>query len=281
VPRSASIAAFYAFDEPSLNRVVANYLGEAPQLPANDRVVAEAARSSWGVPVASVEAPGELMLRRAGLSDDDADRLVAEFWSDARALAPSQDVYGFNVYPVPDFPLTAPGDHVRHARSIAPGQRIVSVLQGMAFGRITGDPGRGRAPTLDETRFQAVDSIAAGADAIVWYGASSLDPAHPADAALWDDLGAVAAELASVRHAVTGEPVEVPGSDDLWVRAHRTDEELVLFVSHRGAVAVGHRLPLDARWTAVEVVAGPTPTRDDAGWWIELGAFDAAILRFT
>lgn len=153
-------------------------------------------------------------------------------------------------------------------------------MQGMAFGRITGDPSRGRAPTRDEIRFQAIDSVAAGADAVIWYGTSSLDLDRPDDARLWDDLRSVAAELHEVRDAITGEAGAPAGADALWLRAHRSDGGLVVFVSHRAAEEATHRLDVGAEWTGVDVIAGPTPTRDDDGWSITFDGLEGAILRF-
>jgi len=115
---------------------------------------------------------------------------------------------------------------------------------------------------------------------LIWYGASSLDLAHPEDARLWDDLRAVASELQTVRDAIVGAPVTIPEVSGLWTRAHRSDGELVVFVSHRESTPATSRLALGPEWTEVEVVSGPTPTRDAEGWAIEMAGFDAAILRF-
>lgn len=279
-PSSASVAGFYSHDEPSIGRIAAVYLGEPPLLQANVESVARVVRDSWSVPVMTIEIPGEVAIRGLGLEEDETDRLVEAFWADARSIAAEQDAYGFNVYTVPDFPITLAGDHVRIASSVAPTQRIVSVLQGMSFARITRDPTRGRAPTQAEIRFQAIDSVAGGADSLFWYGTSSLDLADPDDARLWGDLGEVATELRAVRDAIMGEPVAIPAVPGLWVRAHRGDEELVVFVSHREPAPARRRLTLGPEWTEVEVVAGPVPTRDSEGWVIEMAGFEAAILRF-
>lgn len=96
-PTAADVAAFYALDEPSLNNVVAEYLGQPPIHAANAATIADEVRASWGVPVVSVEAPGELALSLQALPEEEIDRLVEDFWADARTIAEAEDGYGFNV----------------------------------------------------------------------------------------------------------------------------------------------------------------------------------------
>lgn len=180
-----AVSAFYSFDEPSLNRVVAHFSGQSPAASGNEATVARLVRQAWDVPVFIVDAPDESTIQTTGLPPRQMDKAVEMFWNDVREVASSQDGYGFNVYSIPDFRLTMAGDYCHKAMEAAPNQSIVSVIQGMSFAGITGDPNGGRAPTESEVRFQAIESLIAGANILCWYGCSSLDLNLQRDQELW------------------------------------------------------------------------------------------------
>lgn len=273
------VSTFYTYDEPALFRVVNGYL-EQPRLRAeNVDAAAETIRETTDLKVWMVEGPGELGLRAVGLPPDQTASLIAEFEAEVASLAPTADTFGYDVYPVPDYPLTAPGDYVASARISAPDARISSVLQGMAFGRISGGAAPGRHPTLEETRFMAIDSIVAGADEIHWYGVSSLKLDDAGDAALWDAIRETAKGLSTVEDAIMGTPVRVEVSAGATARGHDREGQTVLFVSQREAASDPVRLVLPQTPTEVEVVLGPEARIVDDAVEITLGPGRAAVLR--
>jgi hypothetical protein len=272
------VSAFYGYDEAILFHTVDGYLGN-PQLElGNLAVSAERVRTILGLPTLLVEGAGGYALTHAGLPEAEGNALAQAFWKNLEDVAPTADLFGFDVYPVPDFPLTLPGTYVRHAREVAPDARAISVLQGMAFGRISLGVTPGRAPTLAEMRFMAIDSIASGADELHWYGASSLDLTNEEDAGLWDAIARVVGELRPWRASLQGAPVAVGAPIDVGVRAHRTADGVVVFVSHRAEAAATVRLSFDEAFADVGTAVGPEARWVDGGLEIDLGPYGAAIL---
>ncbi len=278
VGHDGTISAFYGYDEPSLFHTVDGYVGNPQLVLGNVGVAAERAGAVLDLPMLLVEGAGGFGLTHAGLSEGEGNALAKAFWRTVAEVAPTAALFGFDVYPVPDFPLTLPGAYVRHAREVAPAARAISVLQGMAFGRISRGETPGRAPTLAETRFMALDSITSGADELHWYGSSSLDLTNDEDAGLWHAITQVVGELYPHRASLQGEPVTIGASDAVGVRAHRTDEGIVVFLSHRSATAATVRLLVDDAFVSVVSEVGPQARRVVGGLAIDLGPHDAAIL---
>ena len=275
------VSAFYSFDEPSLNRVVAQYTGKPQVASGNEATVARLVRQAWGVPVIIVDAPDESAIQPTGLPPDEMIRAVNMFWSDVRKVAASQDVYGFNVYSIPEFRLTLAGDYCQQAREAAPSQRIISVIQGMSFAGITGDPAGGRAPTEDEVRFQAIDSLIAGADMLCWYGCSSLDLDLPGDQQLWSSICKVARQIKSINAGFREKKAAADFHAELGYRCHASENEMTVLLTNRSERLQTLTLDFAAGWKRVEVIAGPTPKRGVEGQWeLECPALTACIFRF-
>ncbi len=275
-----AVTVFYSFDEPSLNRVVANYLKKPLVAAGNEAKVAQLVRQAWGVPVVIVDAPDESTIQTTGLPANEIETLVDMFWKDVEQVASSQDGYGFDVYSIPDFRLTLAGDYVKRAKEIAVDQRIVSVIQGMSFAGITGDSAGGRAPTEREVRFQAIDSLVAGADFLCWYGASSLDLMIPADRQLWEAICAVAKEIQSMSETIQGQPAALEFSELLGYRCYKSEQSLTVFLTNRSQQVSQIPLSFAADWSMVEVIAGPMPERTAAGWLLECPPETACIYQF-
>jgi hypothetical protein len=277
-----AVSAFYSFDEPSLNRVVAHVTGKTPGASGNEATVAKLVRQAWDVPVIIVEAPDETTIQTTGLPAPKMKQAVEMFWNDVREVAPSQDGYGFNVYSIPDYRLTLAGDYCRKAKEVAPNQSIVSVIQGMSMAGFTGDPNGGRAPTESEIRFQAVDSLIAGADTLCWYGCSSLDLDLLRDQIIWRSICKIVGELKSIATTLHKEKVAELFTPELGYRCHVSDTEIIVLLVNRSSQQ--SIIPLDfvSGCSGVEVIAGPEPTQQNSGdWQLECPAYTACIFRFN
>jgi hypothetical protein len=276
-----AVSAFYSFDEPSLNHVVAHFSGQPQAATGNAATVARLVRQAWKVPVVIVDAPDESTIQTTGLPPPQMQKAVEMFWTSVREVAASQDGFGFNVYSIPDFRLTLAGDYCRKAKEAAPNQSIVSVIQGMSFAGITGDAKGGRAPTEDEVRFQAVDSLVAGADLLCWYGCSSLDLKVQRDQELWNSICKVTQEVKRIATTLRGENVAASFTTDLAYRCHVLDDRMgVLLVNRSNQQRI---IPLDfaSNCNNVEVIAGPEPEQwSDGRWQVDCPAFTACIFKF-
>ncbi|MFK7929599.1 MAG: hypothetical protein AB8H79_15495, partial [Myxococcota bacterium] len=245
----------------------------------NLQAAAEVVRANSELDVVLIEGPGEVGLRAAGLPAEDTLALIDQFQQDVATIAPTADVMGFNAYPVPDSPLELPGQYVSTAKEVAPDAVILSVVQGMGFGRISDGVDQGRAPTLDETRFMAIDSVVSGADQVMWYGASSLELNNAEDRQLWQDIQTVAGELAAIRDAITGDVVAVSGPSPVGVRAHQTNDGVVLFITHRQGDENTVEILVDTPFSSVTALVGPEASQTDQGIRITLAAHGSAIVR--
>ncbi len=276
-----AVSAFYSFDEPSLNRVVAHFSGQPTAASGNEATVARLVRQAWDVPVIIVDAPDESTIQTTGLPPPQMDKAVEMFWSDVREVAPTQDGYGFNVYSIPDFRLTMAGDYCHWAKEAAPTQSIVSVIQGMSFAGITGNPNGGRAPTESEVRFQAIDSLIAGANILCWYGCSSLDLNVERDQALWSSICKVAGELKSIATTLHGTKTAELFTAELGYRCHEIEDRMSVLLVNRSDQSRSIPLDFAVGWGGVEVIAGPAPQQLNAGdWRLECPPFTACIFRF-
>jgi hypothetical protein len=101
------------------------------------------------------------------------------------------------------------GQYADKMRAVAGQSRAVfMVLQGFAWEMLREkdrDPAMVLYPTVAQLRFMAWQSVAHGANGLVWWG---LD--QPSDGSIWEDLKLVARELASVRAALAAPKVNLP-----------------------------------------------------------------------
>ena len=203
-----------------------------------------------------VEAPVPYQLALAGLTGAELDGLVGAFDAELRRLAPEMDVFGFDVYPVPDHPIDLVHEQASLAVDVAPDARTLIVLQAFGFGHISGGAIAGRVPTLEETRYMAFDAVAAGADVVIWYGASALDRTQADQRDLWNDVLTVAGELEAVSDLSTGDTwaLEVPA--DVGARLTVADDGRAWLIVTRRADTpsdVVVSLPIDATGAAAAV----------------------------
>ncbi len=227
------ISAFKTYDEPVLNYAVARTL-EQPALDLNNISVAAAVvRDVLDLPTVLIEGPGPLLFSDSDLTSEQRATLRHSFDEGVTKVAGAVDTFGFDVYAVPDFELTEPGAYVRLARELSDDARVVSVLQGFGYEQTTLGAIPGRLPTEGELRFMAFDSVAAGADELLWHGQSALDLDVPSEAQLWDDLLAVTADIAELRDVVMLPVVVFEQSDDFALRGHGDDNGMTLIVVNR------------------------------------------------
>ncbi len=239
------ISGFDTYDEPVLNFAVARTL-ERPALDLdNISVAADVVREVLDLPTVLIEGPGPLVFTDPGLTSAQRATLEANFDEGVSKVAGVVDTFGFDVYPVPDLQLTEPGAYVQWAGELSGGGRTVSVLQGFGFEQTTLGAVPGRLPTQGELRFMAFDSVAAGADEVLWYGQSALDLDVPSEAQLWSDLLTVTADLAELHDVVTLPVVVFEQSDEYALRGHGDDSGMTLIVVNRMDTDQLFNIPLD------------------------------------
>lgn len=202
------VAAILSVDEP------AHLLAEqdVERRMAEVRLIHErAAALAPGVPVVMVHAPltalDESTPELRPRSADEIYRyfgLVAEFSAYA-------DIVGFDLYAIPaglaGYVVPDGGEalfgyeagipaNLTWLRDAVPGKRYLMTLQAFGYGDLLNQPDHpdGRRPTGDEVAGMACASLNAGAEVIVWWGASMLSDDDPA---LWRDIEAVSARIAN------------------------------------------------------------------------------------
>ncbi len=134
------------------------------------------------------------------------------------------DMAGCDIYPVPakraqdhsDLVtnwMTCVGLYTDRMRAAAPGKACVMVLQGFGWRDIheplqkfDEDTDIGRRPTYRESRFMAFEAIAHGANAIMYWGTSSIE----SDSALWKGLLRLARVISALDEALVA-PSVTPG----------------------------------------------------------------------
>jgi hypothetical protein len=175
------------------------------------------------------------------------------------------DVTGMDIYPVegadhsdlPDKTLSVVGAEMdkQHRTTLPPelqagaaarGRKPVwAILQGFGWGAWEKDPkAHKRAPTWEETRFMAYDSILHGAVGIVYWGASY----EAQDSAIWDSLRRIARELADIAPVLVSAErmaVTVEGAPGVLAQGRRVDGKTwIIAANERGEPAsVQVRLP--------------------------------------
>ena len=164
------------------------------------------------------------------------------------------DVSGMDIYPVegsshsdlPNKTLSVVGDEVDKNHDTVAGRKpIWAILQGFGWSAWEADPAaHKRAPTWEETRFMAYDSIVHGAVGIIYWGASY----EKRDSDIWTSLRRIAGELRDLAPALTStEWVDIPAeSEGNAVRAtgRMVDGRLFVIAVNERDTAVEARMTL-------------------------------------
>jgi hypothetical protein len=267
------LGGFHTYDEALLYRAIDQFLGVDTIDLDNIAVGAEVVREELGVPTVWVESFVPYQLELAGLTGAELDTLVASFDADLQRMAPSVESFGFNIYPVPDFRIDLVHETTALAAEVAPEPRTLIVLQAFGYDHITGGVTPGRVPTLEETRYMAFDAVAAGADVVVWYGASALDLSEPDQRGLWDDVLTVAGELDGLSDLSTGDSLALDLPEGAGARLTVHDDGRHWLIVTRRADSDGEvtlSLPVDA--SGATAVVGPPASVDGRAVTVALPA---------
>jgi hypothetical protein len=166
------------------------------------------------------------------------------------------DMAGCDIYAAPEkFPqghsdlaienLASVGAYTDRMREAAPGKVCAMVLQGFGWADIqpglkpyVEKPGLGARPSQSDTRFMAYNSLLHGANALLYWGTSTIEK----DSTLWSDLMIVMRNIRAIEPAILAEPErkqprikqgEVFGSidgDELIVSLRKVNQDYFLFV---------------------------------------------------
>jgi hypothetical protein len=161
--------------------------------------------------VKSADPDGQVLLNHAPRLEIEELRWFTsdkcKFGYDSRGRA-AADAFGADVYPAPGgtgnngsvkgvftASIATVGAFTRKQREASGDAPIYIVLQGCGIAE-WGEKGvePSRRPTYAEERFMAFDSVANGANGILWWGASFI----PQDSQLWSDIKRVARQLRSL-----------------------------------------------------------------------------------
>lgn len=239
------IRAFQSFDEIVSQRIVNEFFGNPGPRLQNVIDAADLIHELSDKPVLLVEGPLPTVVENeAGLTAAEKADLTERFWRGVDVVVGGTDIFGFDVYPVPSLPLTLPVDYQREADTRAPDTERLAVLQGFSYDAETNgmDPRRG--PTLTEQRFMAFDALAAGADHIVWYGASALDLNVAAQQQIWSDLQTTVSLVSRIAPAIERTAIYVAAPVGLDATARTIDDGFLLIVINRTASATTATLEL-------------------------------------
>jgi hypothetical protein len=227
------ISAFSSYDQPVLTYAVAQTQGRSAVDLDNISTAADVVHDVLNLPTVLIEGPRPSLFSESHLTSAQRVAVEERFEEGVARVAGMVDSFGFDVYPVPDLNLTEPGAYVQWARELSGDGRTMSVLQGFGYEQTTLGDVPGRLPTEGELRFMAFDSIAAGADELLWFGQSTLDLNVPSEAQLWDTLLTVTGDIAELRNVVTRPVVLFEQSDHHALRGHGDDNSMVLIVVNR------------------------------------------------
>ncbi len=232
------IRAFQSFDEIVSQRIVNEFFGNAGPRLQNVIDAADLIHELSNKPVMLVEGPLPTVVENeAGLTPAEKTDLIQRFWTGVDSVVAGSDIFGFDVYPVPSLPLTLPVDYQREADTRAPNTERLAVLQGFSYDAETNGMDNRRGPTLVEQRFMAFDALAAGADHIVWYGASALDLKIPEQEQIWTDLQATVRLVSQLAPALEGPAIDVAAPAGIEVIARSINDGVLLIVINRTAQA--------------------------------------------
>ena len=194
-----------------------------------------------------------------------------------RAMSPTFDILGVDIYPVTTDPLSTVTKGARWTRDAMLGLRPMwHVPQSFDWGLFRDDrPGAPpyRMPTVEEMRSMSWQFIAAGANGLIYYGFSTIMPKKRKDGTpfsfdkAWADICAVAEEvkryipvLLSVEKAPS-----VTGAPEAWgLRVWRKDGETWLLAVNAQDAADTAELTLSEDFASVTPAFGPAAEKTGA-----------------
>ena len=187
-----------------------------------------------------------------------------------RAMAPTFDILGVDIYPVPTSPLSAVTQGARKTSDAMLGLRPMwHVPQSFDWGLFRDDkPGAPpyRMPTIAEMRSMAWQFIAAGANGLIFYGFSTIQVPKRKDGTpfsfdkAWADICTVAEEVKQyipVLLSVEDAP-SVTGAPSAWgLRVWRKDGETWLLAVNAQDTAASAELTLSEDFASATPAFGP------------------------
>ena len=222
----------------------------------------------------TIERFGPLLERKRLLDEIDPDHptwAVLYQYDMMRAMSPTFDILGVDIYPVPTTPLSDVTDGARKTSDAMLGLRPMwHVPQSFDWGLFRDDkPGAPpyRMPTVDEMRSMAWQFIAAGANGLIFYGFSTIQVPKRKNGTpfsfdkAWADTCAVAAEVRQYIPVLLSadEPPAVSGAPEPWgVRVWRKDGQVWLLAVNAQDVSSEAELTLGAGFDRVETAFGPS-----------------------
>ena len=187
-----------------------------------------------------------------------------------RAMAPTFDILGADIYPVPTTPLSDVTAGARRTRDAMLGMRPMwHVPQSFDWGLFRDDkPGAPpyRMPTVEEMRSMSWQFIAAGANGLIYYGFSTIMPQKRKDGTpfsfdnAWADICTVAEEVRQYIPVLLSvdEPPSVSGAPEAWgVRVWRKDGDVWLLAVNAQDEPSEAELTLGEDFAAVDAAFGP------------------------
>lgn len=194
-----------------------------------------------------------------------------------RAMAPTFDILGVDIYPVTGSPLSSVTQGARRTSGALLGMRPMwHVPQSFDWGIFRDDkPGAPpyRMPTVGEMRSMTWQFIAAGANGLIYYGFSTIQVPKRKDGTpfdfdkAWADICTVAEEVrtyAPVLLSVEKAPT-LSGAPGAWgARVWRKDGETWLLVVNAQDKADSAELTLSEDFATVEPAFGPAAEKSGA-----------------
>ena len=229
------ILGYQSFDELGTLWALNDFLGRPTPRLQNAPEAAALLHELGDAPVYLVEGPLPLTVEReGGLTVEQRASVLEKFWASVDTTIPGADVFGFDVYPIPDRPPSVSAEYIAFADERAPGTERLAVLQGFSYNAETGrmDPRRG--PTQLESRFMAFDAIASGVTHLVWYGASALEPdTNDEDRIVWEGVTHTVGLVSQLNSAFSREVVPIGASDGIAAFGRRLDEGTLVVLLNR------------------------------------------------
>ena len=195
-----------------------------------------------------------------------------------RAMAPTFDILGADIYPVPATPLSDVTAGARKTSDAMLGLRPMwHVPQCFDWGLFRDDkPGAppNRMPTVEEMRSMSWQFIAAGANGLIYYGFSTIMPQKRKDGTPFSfdrafaDVCTVADEVRQYIPVLLSveEPPTVSGAPEAWgLRVWRKDGDVWLLAVNAQDIAATAELTLSEDFSAVTPAFGPAAEKTGPG----------------
>ena len=213
---------------------------------------------------------------------------VQDVFSEARQYLGTYDVLGMDPYPIPKKPIGTVISSMRQGISGTFGTKAVwQVPQAFGWGWLKRKETRGqRAPTQKEMANMTWQSIAGGANGIIYYAYQHLaekhDDPNDAFAPAWARTKAVACEVKKYEQVIlSGDtPVEVSGAtEDVAVRTWRHAGDTYLLAVNCTTNSQTATLTLPGPVKVVSADFGPAPKVDGSKLNVSFGPIDYVMLR--